>query len=173
MKISIYFEELDPQEAAKLLAVAAGSERAIEVETSDTVTPSLETVVAEVNKEINEQDPLALSSAVAKVVTEFGLDNSDLEKITGTGKGGKILKKDVLDYVESLNVEASAADGGGEVTPEMVTTEMVTTALRDLITEKGMVAGREILSALGFAKVSDITEDKYAEVLEHVDKARA
>ena len=47
-----------------------------------------------------------LSPAVRKLVAEHNLDAS---KISGTGKGGRIIKEDVLNYLESQESAPAAA----------------------------------------------------------------
>ncbi|EHQ52486.1 dihydrolipoamide acetyltransferase [Ectothiorhodospira sp. PHS-1] len=52
-----------------------------------------------------DDDP-ALSPAVRRLVNEHGLDPAEIE---GTGKGGRLLKEDVLKYLETLEAEAAQA----------------------------------------------------------------
>jgi len=61
-------------------------------------------------------DGAPLSPAVRKLVAERGLDPAD---ITGTGKGGRLTKEDVLRHGEPAAPEAPARDGASPVeTPE-------------------------------------------------------
>ncbi len=41
---------------------------------------------------------------VLKIASEHGIPLSDLEIIPGTGRGGRVTKKDILSYIENINV---------------------------------------------------------------------
>ncbi|SEP85893.1 2-oxoglutarate dehydrogenase E2 component [Ectothiorhodospira magna] len=63
----------------------------------------------------DEGDDPALSPAVRRLVNEHGLDPAEIE---GTGKGGRLLKEDVLKYLETLEAEAAQAPAAPATAPE-------------------------------------------------------
>ena len=71
------------------------------VETS----PSAPAETAAAAVEVNSGSSEALSPAVRKLVAEHGLDTS---KILATGKGGRITKTDILNYLNAQSNEVKA-----------------------------------------------------------------
>ncbi len=82
--------------------------------------------ISEENTEINpnEEDKTdevvvpkktKITSVVKKIADENGLTNEDLEKITGTGKGENITKKDIEEYIKKTEAIKSKEEGWTEV----------------------------------------------------------
>ncbi|MCG5499781.1 2-oxoglutarate dehydrogenase complex dihydrolipoyllysine-residue succinyltransferase [Ectothiorhodospira lacustris] len=62
----------------------------------------------------DDGDDPALSPAVRRLVNEHSLDPAEIE---GTGKGGRLLKEDVLKYLETLEAEAAQAPASAAPAP--------------------------------------------------------
>ncbi len=55
-----------------------------------------------------------LSPAVRALVEQHGISDAELERISGSGSGGRVSKKDVEEYVATRSKPEGAADGGGK-----------------------------------------------------------
>jgi pyruvate dehydrogenase E2 component (dihydrolipoamide acetyltransferase) len=64
-----------------------------------------------------------VSPVVARIASEHGVDVSQVE---GTGRGGRVTKKDILSYVESGGARAEAAPSAPEAPPEPAAPEQPT-----------------------------------------------
>ncbi len=65
---------------------------------SDSSTPAAEAAKPEAKAESNEESSDALSPAVRRLIAEHGLNASD---IPATGKGGRLSKEDVMNFVNN------------------------------------------------------------------------
>ncbi|SFN85178.1 2-oxoglutarate dehydrogenase E2 component (dihydrolipoamide succinyltransferase) [Algoriphagus ornithinivorans] len=85
-----------PKEEAKEELVAAAPEK------TETLISSPEPVVA-------DGDDRFYSPLVKSIAKEEGIDASELSKIPGTGKEGRVTKQDMLDYVKNRKAAPSAS----------------------------------------------------------------
>ena len=96
MSIKITFEVETPEEGARLLQrLGATSSKKISPEDTDAAT-SAAPAVEETSSKSTEPE-LLISAAVKKYAAENGVDPSTVE---GTGKEGRILKKDITNAVQ-------------------------------------------------------------------------
>jgi 2-oxoglutarate dehydrogenase E2 component (dihydrolipoamide succinyltransferase) len=100
------------QVVARIDASAAGEAAPQTPETEDEAKP--EPPAAEASEADSDIDLSGLSPAVRRLVDEHGLDPS---AITGTGKDGRILKGDVLAYIEAGAEAPAASDDSEPTTP--------------------------------------------------------
>lgn len=109
--LHIYVEEGQTVQAGELLAVIG--QPGDEVPTTPSVTPAAEAQPAapksgEVARQTNGKPTgTRISPVVARMAAEHDLD---LTQIKGTGRGGRITKKDVLAYLESGEPQPSTED---------------------------------------------------------------
>ncbi len=72
---------------------------------SDSSTPAAEAAKPEAKAESNEESSDALSPAVRRLIAEHGLNASD---IPATGKGGRLSKEDVMNFVNNKGAAKAA-----------------------------------------------------------------
>ena len=71
-------------------------------------------------KDLKEPDPPAdtdeeadapkISPAAAKLMKQYSIDEEDLADITGTGKGGAIVAKDLKELIELIKEDKESED---------------------------------------------------------------
>ena len=115
-KLEILAAEGDTVEVGQVVAridpSAAGEAAPQTPETEDEAKP--EPPAAEASEADSDIDLSGLSPAVRRLVDEHGLDPS---AITGTGKDGRILKGDVLAFIEAGAEAPAASDDSEPTTP--------------------------------------------------------
>ena len=74
-------------------------------ETEITEIPNIEMLPQKVNKnsKIEQIDDVFLSPLVRNIVKQENISSSELNQIKGTGKSGRITKKDLLSYIKNSN----------------------------------------------------------------------
>lgn len=93
-------EKPDPSELKITASAAAGGQ----------VDAAVEAGAAATGSALEGGDSIWLSPAVRKLVRENGLDTAEIQ---GTGKGGRLSRKDVLNYIESRKGSPSATGEDG------------------------------------------------------------
>ena len=56
------------------------------------------------------------SPLVKSIAEKEGISLSELDGLTGSGQGGRVTKKDILDYIETRGSQPKAASTAGVVT---------------------------------------------------------
>jgi 2-oxoglutarate dehydrogenase E2 component (dihydrolipoamide succinyltransferase) len=85
--------------------------------TPEPTTPATpEPAPAAESRDGGEDGRAFVSPVVARIASEHGVDVS---KIDGSGRGGRVTKKDILAYVEAGAGEEQAATAAGQATPEV------------------------------------------------------
>ncbi len=87
-------------------------------------TRKVETAVAE--EDSNQDDDRFYSPLVMNIARREGISMIELEKISGTGKGSRVTKKDILSYIENRNNQKSAQPVSAPVLEVPVTREIPT-----------------------------------------------
>lgn len=119
----LLFKEGDVVEVGKVIAkletngsakTAAEKPAAGVKQTSKEVTPPLSETAAEIKSEVKQEKPMSsgngegkfYSPLVLNIAQKEGIGFSELEKISGTGVGGRVSKKDILNYLSSRTTPA-------------------------------------------------------------------
>ncbi len=133
----------------------------IDPQAKASTTPSTAKIATDANK---DDDPV-LTPAVRRLVKELGLNPS---RITGTGKEGRILKADVMKYLDNLEIiaqkdpEASAAAGANlpDLPGERPEQRVPMTRLRARIAERLLEAqsNAAILTTFNEVDLLQVTE---------------
>lgn len=124
-------------------------------------------VASEANKNVSARGP---TKAVQDLLTKHGLK---VEDVPGSGKDGRVTKKDVEDYL-AKQAEREQPDDG-EVNPgepettapesagEQPSLDDVRAALKKLNDSEGMNACRDVMARFGVNRVSELDGGQYAE----------
>jgi pyruvate dehydrogenase E2 component (dihydrolipoamide acetyltransferase) len=114
-------EEAPPEPATQKAAdqSAAAAEAETDMPTPDATsqppTPAAPAPSADGGREANGGPPSFVSPVVARIASEHGVDPS---RVPGTGRGGRVTKKDILGFIESgAPAEAPAASAPAEAPP--------------------------------------------------------
>ncbi len=119
----LLFKEGDVVEVGKVIAkletngsakTAAEKPAAESKQTGKEVTPPLSETAVENKSEVKQEKPMSsgngegkfYSPLVLNIAQKEGIGFSELEKISGTGVGGRVSKKDILNYLSSRTTPA-------------------------------------------------------------------
>lgn len=125
--LQLYVEEGETVQAGRLLAYigeqgepipALGSPQALEIVTPHGVemrTPPEPAPVPELEPEPAPERQMAAGKRISPVVARMAAEhNVDLTQVTGTGRGGRVSKKDILRYIEARDATLPRDQKPGE-----------------------------------------------------------
>ena len=128
----------------------------------------IEKISTDYPKPINHQkDKKFFSPVVMKIVNEHQIALSELEKISGTGRGGRVTKKDILLYIdekkkpEPINLKNDSLDG---VQKEM----MITSNDEEMSHMRQMISKHMVDSLSTSAHVYVMTDVDMSRIVEFV-----
>jgi 2-oxoglutarate dehydrogenase E2 component (dihydrolipoamide succinyltransferase) len=144
--------ELPAPESGVLAEVVAEEGETVEVgallariETDGEVEVPADTpAAAPTGEEAPEATPIKASPVARNVATQEGISDGELARVTGSGHGGRVTKKDVLEYLENREPESEPVEEAEPFTDarEGITITKMST-MRKTIAER-MVASKRV-----------------------------
>lgn len=110
-----------------------------------------------------------LSPLVRRIALDNRLNDSELQKISGSGRGGRISKKDVLDYLETRTSKPQAEERPIAKTPTVIFNDRERVLEKPISTMRRVIMENMILSKKTSAHVTTLFEIDYTAI----DKVRA
>jgi 2-oxoglutarate dehydrogenase E2 component (dihydrolipoamide succinyltransferase) len=117
----VFFEEGDVVEVGKVIAIvetegedtnedSAGA--AVETKAAEDTTPKENAAAQpEIKEEATAEATRFYSPLVKKIASTEGISMAELEGIAGSGKDGRLTKKDILDYLKNRPAKKAASAG--------------------------------------------------------------